>query len=146
MENGLMPLNSVERMELRLTKEATKDIDINKLTNVNYLQSIFKTEVQKRFKITKEQRRGKKIAVKDITPIKYIIAEKQMYLKSKGIKKQSDEIAEKTIKSIIKNMYILQYNTTNKEVKEAQNISIQYYINEYNLQSYYNTNKKKWIK
>lgn len=145
-ENGLIPSSKVERFELTLQKDSTKKIDIDKLNNIEYLETILQKETEKRFRIIKEQRRGKKVTSKDITPIPFFDSNKHLYIPLTKQRKQNTDIPLLSIKSMIRNLYLMYHYSDNKEVKQTHQSEIDILINEYNLKQYFTLNQKKWIK
>lgn len=139
--NNLLPTNKIERFEITLQKDSTKNIEIDKLTNPEYLDSIVQKETEKRFRIIKECKRGKRITFKDVTPIPFHSGNVN-YIKYSQSKRNDSILPLKTVKSMIKGLYIYSHTTQSEPTKEA----LKEMLNSYNLNDYLNNNKNKWMK
>jgi len=141
--NGIYSKN-VERFELTLQKDATKQIEVDKLVNPDYLETILKTETEKRFRIIQEQRRGKRIITKDVTPIPFNLNKTVNYRPFKAENKQTDLIALRTIKTMLKTHYLMFLGTDDKQSKQIHKQAIDVLIKDYSLKQYFANHCQYW--
>lgn len=148
----------VQRIELTLRTKFTKNIDIHRLSDANYLASICRTNFKNYFEFISEYREHNKTVIRNVTPVSFDGFTTTLLPRVAHTPAQS----HKSLKMQLKSLYV---NVLNEESIQSQPLQPDSLISESieanvhflaaihrilllkpTLMPYFRTNEKKWRK
>lgn len=148
----------VQRIELTLRTKNTKNIDIQRLNDVNYLASICRTHFKNYFEFISEYKEHNKTVSRNVTPVSFDGFTTTLLPRVAHTPVQS----QKSLKVLLKGLYM---NALSEEIKQSQPLQPDYLISEASvananflaaiarilqlrptLMPYFRSNEKKWRK
>lgn len=148
----------VQRVELTLRTKYTKNIDIHRLSDANYLASICRTNFKNYFEFISEYREHNKTVSRNVTPINLDSFKTTLLPRVAHTPMQS----QKSLKVLLKGLYM---NALYEEIRQSQPLQPDYLISaatdakvhfsaaidrilelKPTLLPYYRSNEKKWRK